>query len=232
MALPKLNDTPQYELVVPSTGNAVRYRPYLVKEEKVLLLAFETQDQKQMMRAMVDTIDACVSETIDKRSLTTFDVEYMFLQIRGKSVGESATVGLKCGNCEHVEEVQIGLSDIAVTKINKSNVIELTPDISIEMKYPSFMDVADVVDEDKKESAIAFDMIEKSIAAVLTEEERITEFSKKEVTDFVESMTSEQLEKISEFVREIPSLQKEVDYKCSKCGEDNHIKLEGISDFF
>lgn len=232
MALPKLNDTPQYELVVPSTGSAVRYRPYLVKEEKVLLLAFETQDQKQMMNAMVDTIVACVEDNLDKNSLTTFDVEYMFLQIRGKSVGESATVGLKCGSCENVEEVNIPLNDIKVDKKDVSNIIEVTDKISIEMKYPSFLDVATNVDEEKKESQVAFDMIEKSIAAVMTEEERITEFSKKEITDFIESMTSDQLEKISEFVRDIPSLEKEVDYVCSECGQDNHIKLEGISDFF
>lgn len=232
MALPKLNDTPQYELVVPSTGDRIRYRPYLVKEEKVLLLAFETQDQRQMMNAMVDTIVACVDDTIDKKSLTTFDVEYMFLQIRGKSVGETATVGLKCGNCDNVEEVRINLSEITVDKKDVSNVIELTSDISVEMRYPRFIEVADNVDGTKEDTQLAFDMIEKSISAVLTGDERITDFSRKELTEFVESMTSTQLEKISQFVREIPSLQKEVDYKCSECGEDNHIKLEGISDFF
>mgnify|MGYP000545443064 CR=1 FL=1 len=232
MALPKLNDTPQHELNIPSTGKTVKYRPYLVKEEKVLLLAFETQDQKQMMNAMVNTIVACVQEDIDKTKLTTFDVEYMFLQIRGKSVGETATVGLKCAECENVEEIEVNLDEITVPEKDLSNMIELTPEIFIEMRYPTFLDVGGIVGDDREESQIAFDMIEKSIAAVISGDERIADFKKQEITDFVESMTSTQLEKVSQFIREIPSLQKQVDYTCTECGHDNTIKLEGISDFF
>jgi len=210
----------------------VKYRPYLVKEEKVLLLAFETQDQRQMMNAMVNTIVACLQEEIDNTKLTTFDVEYMFLQIRGKSVGEIATVGLKCGECENVEEIQVNLDEITVPQNELNNMIELTPDIFIEMQYPTFVDVGDIVGGDREESQIAFDMIEKSIAAVISGDERIADFKKQEITEFVESMTSAQLEKVSQFIREIPSLQKQVDYACSKCGHENTIKLEGISDFF
>lgn len=232
MALPKLNDTPQYELEVPSTGKKVKYRPYLVKEEKVLLLAFETQDQKQMMNAMVNTILACVEENLEKSSLTTFDVEYMFLQIRGKSVGETASVGLKCSECENVEEIDINLEEITIEKKELSNIVELTNDIYLEMKYPSFVEVTDVVGEDREESAIAFDMIEKSIDAVVSGDERISDFKKEEIVEFVESMTSSQLELVSRFIREIPSLRKQIDFTCSECSHENNITLEGISDFF
>jgi len=95
MALPKLNATPKYELIIPSSGQKIKYRPYLVKEEKVLMIAFETGDQKQTLGAVVDTLLACVYEDIDEGDLTTFDIEYMFTQVRSKSVGESSTIVLK-----------------------------------------------------------------------------------------------------------------------------------------
>ena len=99
MALPKLNTAPLYELAVPSTGQTVSFRPYLVKEEKVLMMAFESGDQKQALKAIVSTIDACVQEKLTVRDLATFDVEYMFTQIRSKSAGEKSTVMLKCKEC-------------------------------------------------------------------------------------------------------------------------------------
>ena len=112
MALPKINTAPKYEAVVPSTKQTVRFRPYLVKEEKVLMMAMETQDTKQAMAAVVDTIESCVTEPLDKNKLTTFDVEYLFTRIRAKSVGETAKTGLKCESCEHPNEVIIPIEEI------------------------------------------------------------------------------------------------------------------------
>ena len=105
-ALPKLNATPKHEMVVPSTGKTVMFRPYLVKEEKILLMAFETKDEKTAMQAMLDTIDACVEGEYVKSKLTTFDIEYMFTQIRGKSVGESVNVNLICQECKTKNEMK------------------------------------------------------------------------------------------------------------------------------
>ena len=110
-ALPKLNATPKHEMVIPSTGKTVMFRPYLVKEEKILLMAFESQDEKTSMKAMLDTIDACVEGDYVKSKLTTFDIEYMFTQIRGKSVGESIEVKTKCSECETEQPMKIGLSN-------------------------------------------------------------------------------------------------------------------------
>ena len=117
MALPKLNDKPKYEIVIPSTQEKVRYRPYLVKEEKVLMLAMESQDQLQMFEAIADTIEACLEEPINKRTLTSFDVEYLFINIRSKSVGENIKITLPCEKCEHENELNIPLNDIVIIAI-------------------------------------------------------------------------------------------------------------------
>jgi len=136
MALPKLNDNLKFEMTIPSTDKVVTYRPYLVKEEKILLSAFESQDQKQSMRAMVDTIVACVNESIKSSELSTFDVEYMFTQIRSKSVGEIANLMLKCNaeGCDKSTETQVDLSTIEIEKTEVDNIIPITDDISIEMR--------------------------------------------------------------------------------------------------
>jgi len=114
MALPKLNTAPIYELSVPSTGDRVSYRPYLVKEEKVLMMAFESGDQRQALKAIVATIDACIQDKINVAELATFDVEYMFTQIRSKSAGEKSTILLKCQECETQNEIDIDLSKVEV----------------------------------------------------------------------------------------------------------------------
>lgn len=234
MALPKLNDTPSYSMIVPSTGKEVLYRPYLVKEEKILLMAFEANDEKQAMRAMVDVIDSCVKNGVDAKSLTTFDVEHMFTQIRAKSVGEKANIGIKCSSCEASNEIEIDLGTLNVTKNELGNVIELTDDISVEMRYPSFLEMSDAVGVDLKESEFAYDTITKCIGAIVTEDERYDadDVSKKELTEFVEGLTSAQFIKLGEWLQEMPKLSHTVTFKCNKCEADNEHILEGMQSFF
>jgi len=234
MALPRLNDTPSYSMVVPSTGKEVFYRPYLVKEEKVLLMAFEANDEKQAMKAMVDTITACVKDDIKQRSLTTFDVEYMFTQIRSKSVGETADIGIKCSECETSNEVSIDLSSVEVTKSEGSNTIELTDNISVEMRYPSFLDMSEFVSTDMKESEFAYDTVVKCVDAIVTEEERYAadDVSKKELTEFVEGLTSAQFVKLADWLQGMPKMKHDVTFKCKNCGHDNEHTLEGMQSFF
>ena len=137
-ALPKLNATPTHELTIPSSGQKVSYRPYLVKEEKILLLAFESQDEKQAMQAMVDTIIACVNEKLNPKTFTSFDVEYMFTQIRSKSVGETTKINVACSECGTMHEHTINLVELKVEVPEINNVIELTDTISAELRYPPF----------------------------------------------------------------------------------------------
>jgi len=232
MALPKLNTSPSYTTKVPSTGQSITYRPYLVKEEKVLMIAFETGEQKQALGAIVDTLSACITEDVDTKSLTTFDIEYLFTQVRSKSVGEVSTIVLTCSSCKTKNEVDVEISSIEVDMPEKSNVIPLTDTISVEMKYPSYTDIV-ALDLEGNETELGFAMLSKCMSAIQTEEERIDtkDVSEKELQEFIEQMTSEQFQEVSKFLQDLPSLKKEVTYPCMSCGETNTYTLKGINDF-
>lgn len=232
MALPKLNENPNYSTTVPSTGEKVTFRPYLVKEEKVLMIAFETGDQNQALGAIVDTLKACISEDISLGELTTFDIEYLFTQVRSKAVGEVANVVLPCIACQKKNEISVQLSDIEVQIPEKNNVIELTPTISVEMKYPSYNEVMKMDLNSGNETELGFSMLAGCIAAIQTEEERIDtkDVKKEEVMSFIEQMTTDQFKSVSDYLQDLPSLQKEVVFDCS-CGEQNVRTLKGINDF-
>lgn len=235
MALPKLNDSPKYDLVIPSSNQKVRYRPYLVKEEKVLMMAMESQDMNAVLNTVVDTIVACVEEPIEKKKLAVFDVEYMFTQIRSKSVGETSKVGVKCKHCEASNEVDVDVSSIVIEVPEVNNMVEITSDITLEMKWPSYNDIMDLgITDQKSMAAKSFGMIGKCIAAIHTEEERIDtkDVSEKEMEEFIDSMTSEQFQKISSYIEKMPKLQHDVHFDCSECGQGNDITLQGMTDFF
>lgn len=236
MALPKLNTAPIYEMSVPSTGDRVSYRPYLVKEEKVLMMAFESGDQKQALKAIVATIDACIQDKINVAELATFDVEYMFTQIRSKSAGEKSTVLLKCQHCETQNEIDIDLSAIEVEITEDDMKVELTDQITVEMKYPPYKSVMES-DLSGDQVKLGLDMVVASIAGVIVknglEEERMDakDVSKKELMEFIESMTSEQFERVTKYIGDLPAMKHDAKFKCINCGHDNEVELKGISDF-
>jgi len=232
MALPKLNTSPQYSCKIPSTKEVVSYRPYLVKEEKVLMIAFETGDQKEALNAIVNTLDACIQNEINVSALTTFDIEYLFTQIRSKSVGESATVLLKCSSCDHKNERSIDIGSIDVSTSELSNVIELTDSVSVEMKYPSYVDIQSS-DLTGDELTVGFNLVATCINAILTEEERVSssDTSKEELMDFIESMTQGQFRKLGEFLEAMPAMIHTETFACEGCGEQNSVTLKGMQDF-
>src|SRR5210317_440010 len=160
MALPKLNEINTYKMTIPSTGVEVTYRPYLVKEEKQMMIASETGDQRQMMQVMAKTIDACVEGDVNITSLTTFDVEYMFTQIRGRSVGETAEIKITCSDeeCGHKTEVTVNLIEASVDMKETDNVIQLNDNISIEMKWPTYTEVVNNFKEDGDNVEFGFTM--------------------------------------------------------------------------
>lgn len=235
MALPKLNDSPKYDIVIPSTNTTVRFRPFLVKEEKVLMMAMESQDSKQILDTVVDTIDACVLDDIKRGSLTVFDVEYLFTQIRAKSVGETSTVNMTCSECEADNEVTVNIGDIVIDVPKVENVVPLTEDISIEMKWPAWSSILSS-DNNQNQSAVdvTFRLIAQCIDAVITPEERLLmrDQSVAEVNEFIEGMTQEQFTKVREFVESMPRMKKDVEYTCSSCQHNNKYTLEGLADFF
>lgn len=237
MALPKLNDAPKYELVIPSTKQTIRFRPYLVKEEKILLMAQESGDERQMMNAMMDTLLACIEDDINPKKLTTFDIEYMFLKLRAKSVGETSELHLRCENeeCNHSNEYTINVDKIEVdeSKLPESNIIDISPGIQIEMKWPNFVETMDSAMKDKTMAGLMFTTIRTCINAILTEEERIEtkDVSVKEVDEFIESMTRDQLQMIQSYIEGMPTLREEIEFTCENCGHENKITVEGMNSF-
>mgnify|MGYP001191285408 CR=1 FL=1 len=234
MALPKLNTSPKYEMVIPSSKQTVRYRPYLVKEEKVLLMAFESNDSSQAMNAIIDTILVCIDEDVKRETLTTFDVEYMFTQIRSKSVGETSKVNVKCEKCETLNAVTINLAEVELdTPESVNNEIELTPEVSIELSYPSADSLINI-DKEATNAEKILATIVASIDAIKTEEERVSskDVTKKEIEEFVDSMTGEQFSNLAEYVKNIPTLKENVEFVCENCGHNNSRELVGFTDFF
>lgn len=234
MALPKLNDTPKYHTKVPSTGKEITYRPFLVKEEKVLLLALESADPKQIGRAILDTVIACTYDNIREDDLTGYDVEYLFLHIRGKSVGETSNIVLTCSNCNHENPNEISLDKIKVPSPPKDNIVSITNQISVEMCQPSFVSLSrnKNIASDKISDQV-FGLIQESIAAILTDEERISvkDTSYEEFQEFLDSMTGAQFAKLREYVEQMPTVKTDVQYSCERCGTEHNVTIQGMQNF-
>lgn len=228
MALPRLNDTPKYSMVIPSSGKKVRYRPYLVKEEKVLMLANESEDLESIINAMIDTIVACTTPKINPLTLTTFDMEYMFMQIRAVSVGETSNILLTCPHCETDNEISVNIKEVECKKAEKNPKVKLSKDITLEMKYPSYSDF------DLNNENVVEEFLFNSIAAVCTKDERLplAEETPEEIRGFMDSLTTEQLRAIDNFIAEMPVVTKDVEFQCGQCNEEQEHKLQGIRTFF
>ena len=140
--LPKLNNVPKYDLTIPSTNKEIKVRPFLVKEEKIMLIAVESQDPKQIATAVIDTVKSCIMTDVDIAKLTSYDIEYLFLKIRSKSVGETTKLLFKCTSCDTENEVVVNLNDIKMNVQHAPNVIKITDNISIEMQHPSYLSLA------------------------------------------------------------------------------------------
>ena len=237
MALPQLkNDVPKYEMIIPSTGQAVKYRPFLVKEQKVLLVAFESKDNKQILNSMLDCLSTCIPET-NVDDLATFDVDYMFTQVRSRSVGETSTVMHACASCNEENEIKIKLDVIKVPMEEgwkSTTEIKISEEVSVELKYPSYRDIAHMSNDDTSDTEMLMDTIMACMKAVKTEDEYllIKDESKEEVEKFINSLTNQQLEKITQFATDVPKLSHTEYYKCKKCDAENKIELSGLQDFF
>lgn len=236
MALPKLVTSPRYSTMLPSTGEYIDYRPYTVKEEKILMIALETKDQKQILRTLKDVVRNCV-ENIDVQELTTFDLEWIFLKLRAKSVGENATLKLKCQkdpDCGGQTEVQLNLDEIDIKGEVLSKTIAITDEVGVTVKYPT-VDIVEKYENDKLESIDgAFDMISKCIVSIYDKDtvyETVNE-TPEDVKEFLDSLSSQQFKGLIDFFTNIPEVNHNLEWKCSKCGEESQIELKGIDSFF
>lgn len=238
MPLPKIS-TPTYELELPSTGQTIYFRPFLVKEEKLLVLALETEDIKQITTAIKSVIKNCIqTKGIKVESLPTFDIEYLFLNIRGKSVGEDIEVNLICpDDGETSVPVKILIDDIKVQKNeNHSKKIQIDDSIVMEMKYPS-LDQFIKSNFDFSEDASmdqSFDLIATCIDKIYTEEETwsASDVSKKELNEFLEQMNTQQFKEIEKFFETMPKLSHSLTIKNPNTGVESEVKLEGLANFF
>jgi len=238
MPLPKIA-TPTYELELPSTGETIQYRPFLVKEEKLLVIALESEDNKQITTAIKTVIKNCIlTKNVKVESLPTFDIEYLFLNIRGKSVGEELDVNIICPDDGETEvPVKINLDDIQVQKSEEhSNRIKLDDTIMMEMKYPSLDQfIKNNFDFDNKNAMDqSFELIGSCIDKIYTEDEvwATADVSKKELSEFLESMNSSQFKDIEKFFETMPKLSHTIKVTNPNTQVESEVVLEGLASFF
>lgn len=238
MPLPKIS-APTYELELPSTKETIKYRPFLVKEEKLLLIAMESEDTKQITNAIKTVIKNCIeTKNVKVESLPTFDIEFLFLNIRGKSVGEEIEVNVICPDDEETNvAIKLNIDDIQIKRDeNHTNKIKLDDNLMMEMKYPSLdqfiknnfdLSSGNAMDQ-------SFDLIASCVDKVYNEEEvwSASDFTKKEMVEFLDQMNSSQFKEIEKFFETMPKLSHTVKVKNPKTEVESDVVLEGLSSFF
>tara|TARA_A100001011_G_scaffold272162_1_gene281453 strand:+ start:948 stop:1664 length:717 start_codon:yes stop_codon:yes gene_type:complete len=238
MSLPKLN-TPDYRLTIPSSDKEIKFRPFLVKEEKVLLMAQETGDNQVIFDAIKKLIENCCHGEIEVEGLPLFDIEYIFLQIRAKSLGEISTLQVTCpDDGETKVEVEVDLTKIKVTKPEGHDFkIPLTDDIGVIMAYPHFGTVTHLAqDAENAESSVEnmFNMVADCMYQVWQGEEVVDamDYSDKEKREFLESLTHDQFEKIQNFFDTMPTIKHQIQITNPKTKKKSKVVLSGMNDFF
>lgn len=236
MALPKLA-SPRFGLELPSNGKRISFRPFVVKEEKALLMAASAEDQNSMIDAVKDVIAACIiDDDINVEKLPYFDLEYIFLNIRAKSIGEIVkmeyrhTGGINYAGitCEAVTPVDINLESVKVQKVDShTNKIDLDGKLGMEMRYPTINDIKQITQGDDE-----IEMLAKCIMSVYDEEDVYEPDNLADAVQFIESLNSVQFAKVMQFIQTIPKLKHSFNYKCIGCGQEDTVTLEGLSDFF
>ena len=234
MALPVLNN-PNYEMELPSTGEKIEYRPFLVKEQKILMMAMESEDVTAQSKAVVDIIKNCTFGAIDDKveTLPTFDIEYMFLRIRSKSVGETVELIITCqDDGETKVPVNINLEDINVVKTEgHDTTIMITDKIGLTMRYPTMKQLMSYDMSKITTMEGTFKVINDCLENVFDENEVYEEMNSKELQEFIEQMTTEQFQKVSEFFTTMPKLKHTVKVTNPNTGVENDIVLEGMQSF-
>ena len=221
---------PKYQIYVPSSGEKVFYRPFVVKEEKVLLIALESGEYPMIAKAIKDIVDACTYGQLKTDQMPIFDLCYLFLNIRAKSVGETVEPNLVCQSCTFKNPIEINLSEIKVMgDLNKNKKLNLGENVGMVLKYPALNSEEEISGVDISLGSIAdcIEMIYEGDNVFKSED-----INKKELVEFIENLTHHQFELILEFFADMPRLSHTVKYNCSQCGKENEVTLEGLGDFF
>jgi hypothetical protein len=240
MALPKI-DTPTYELTLPVSKKKIKFRPFLVKEQRNLLMAMESNDSSEVHLAIKDILENCtITENIKIDELPVIDVEYYFINLRAKSVGEIVESKYRCNNivdekeCGNTMENNFNLTKLQVEMDENINPeIKLNERLTVKFKYPQFGKIKDSLKYEDV-SKMTFSMIANSIDYIYDGEQFFygKESTEKELIEFIESMNQQQFEKVEEFFGNLPKLKDKIEMKCGKCGFEHKIDVEGLESFF
>tara|TARA_Y100000361_G_C11156966_1_gene344758 strand:- start:1444 stop:2148 length:705 start_codon:yes stop_codon:yes gene_type:complete len=233
MSLPQLV-SPEFTTEIPSTKQKIKFRPFLVKEEKILLMASEGNDPAEMQRAVKSILSNCILTKIDVSNLATFDLEYLFLKLRGKSVGEEIELLMKHSSkseCKHQTTVKMNLDDIKIVGKVSDGKIMLDDKIGVKLKYPTFDEVAKM-SENQSNTEIIYKTMAMLIEYVYTEEEVYNDFTDEEMEEWITKLNQKQFAKITDFLADMPKLSQKVEWTCSKCEEKDTVVLEGLQAFF
>ena len=232
MALPKIN-TVLYDLELPSSGKKIEYRPFLVKEEKILLMALEGKDDREMSRAIKQIITQCVStEGFNVNKLPMIDLEYLFLNIRGKAVGDISTISFK-HECGEIIKLDIDLSKVEVIQDkNYSDLVKLTDNIMIRLSPPGIDNVIGA--GDKNQIDMVMEIIRDSIVEIIQGEDVFSaqDHTREELEEFLDSLNSGQFKKLQDYYESLPKMKQDIEYTCKKCGKTETETLEGLASFF
>jgi len=233
MSLPSLA-TPTFKTSIPSTGEEIRFRPFLVKEEKILYMTLEGGDTRDTSQAVAEILTNCVSTPgFDPTKLASFDIEYLFLMLRAKSVGEVVNVNVLHTDkteCSSSTEVEINLDEIKVVKTpDHKNEIDLGDGVGMKLKYPNIFSMTSV---SQSEIDKALDMISSCIVNVWDDNQVYDDFTREEALDFVSKLSKKQFDNVLEFFNTMPKLSHKVKFHCDKCGKDDEANIEGLQSFF
>jgi len=233
MALPKL-DTPTYRLTLPSTREEIQYRPFLIKEQKLLMIAQESEDDQQIADAVTSIVKSCTFDKIDANLVPMFDIEYIFLKIRGKSVGEKVQLNLTCPDDEKTTvPVEVNLEDVSVQMVaDHTNEIQITDQVKLFLKYPILSDMKGLMGDTNETSQI-FNMLNKCVQEIHFGDQIFNrvDISDKEITEFIDQMTSEQFESITNFFNTMPKLRHVIMVKNPKTQVESEVVVEGLASF-
>ena len=232
MALPKINNV-LYDLELPSSGEVVEYRPFLVKEEKILLMALEGKDEKEMVKAIKQIITQCVAtEKFNINKLAMVDLEYLFLNIRGKAVGDVSTISFE-HECGEIIKLDVDLSKVEiVNNKNISDLVNLTDDIMIRLKPPSLDSVIGAAN--KSQIELVMEIVRECLVEIIQGKDVFSaqDHTREELDEFLNSLNSGQFQKIQTYYESLPKMKQDIEYTCPKCGETKKETLEGLASFF
>ena len=236
MALPKL-ELPKHKTTLPSDGREIIMRPYTVKEEKLLLLALESQDAEQITMAISSLLEACIETELEMSDLAGYDVEKIFLELRGISVGETIQFMAKCQHCDHDKnEVSVDIKDIKISDWNPDDkVIKLSDTVGITMMHPTTKTLLKMSGEHAIETVEGImELIIASVQNIFDEDNvyKATDDNQDEIKEFIEGLSTEQFKKVGNFFNSMPMLTYDMEYECDKCGKENKIELRGLQSFF